>query len=355
MIFLTGAPGFLGTRLLRRLGRKHPGGRFALLIQPKFREKAERELRRLDLAGRTELFEGDITAPGLRLGEADRERLAGLVTRAYHLAAVYDLAIPKEVGHAVNVEGTRHVLNFLEACERLAVFAYVSTAYVSGRRTGLIREDELRHEAGFKNHYERTKYEAEVLVQERRGRIPTVIYRPGIVVGDSATGETEKFDGPYFLLKVLRRLPPYTLMTRVGAGDKPVSVVPVDFVTEAMAALTEPARAGQTFHLTAPDPLTAREMIAVFLRLLGKRAVFVPVPPAVARALTQTPVGRLLGLTPQLVDYFDFPAYYDRRRAEAALAEESIRCPRLVEYAPQMVRYLEEHAGQEDVRAEAMY
>ena len=354
MIFLTGVPGFLGTRLLRRLGRRHPGQRFALLIQPKFRAKAEKKRHDLGLAGRTELFEGDITAgPGLGLAEAQRQRLAGLVTRAYHLAAVYDLAATREVARAVNVEGTRHVLDFLEACERLDVFAYVSTAYVSGKRTGRVREDELRHDAGFKNHYERTKYEAEVLVQERRGRIPTVIYRPGIVVGDSATGETEKFDGPYFLLKVLRRLPPYTLMTRVGAGDKPVSVVPVDFVTEAMAALTEPARAGQTFHLTAPDPLTAHEMISLFLRLLGKRAVFVPVPQAVARTLVQTPMGLLLGLSPQLVDYFDVPVYYDRRRAEAALAEEGIRCPRFAEYAPQMVGFLEEH--ERDVRAEAMY
>lgn len=354
MIFLTGVPGFLGTRLLRRLGRKHPGERFALLIQPKFRDRAERELRRLGLAGRTELFEGDITAgPGLGLAEAQRERLAGLVTRAYHLAAVYDLAVPQEVGRAVNVDGTRYVLDFLEACERLEIFAYVSTAYVSGKRTGEIREGELRHDAGFKNDYEKTKYEAEVLVQERRGRLPTVVYRPGIVVGDSQTGATEKFDGPYFLLKVLRRLPQYTLMTRVGAGDKPVSVVPVDFVTEAMTALTEPEHAGQTFHLTAPDPLTAREMISLFLRLLGKRAVFVPVPTAVARTLVRTPLGLLLGLSPQLVDYFDFPAYYDRRRAEAALAEHDIRCPPLAEYAPQMVDYLTQH--ERDVRAEAMY
>ena len=353
MIFLTGIPGFLGTRLLGRLARKHPGEHFALLIQPKFRAKAEQVLRDLALDGRAECFEGDITAPGLGLGAAAHQRLAGAVTRAYHLAAVYDLSIPEAVGRTVNVEGTRHVLDFLEDCERLEIFGYVSTAYVSGKRTGAIREDELRHAEGFKNHYEKTKYAAEVLVQERRHAIPTVIHRPGIVVGDTQSGATEKFDGPYFMLKVLRRLPPVTLMTKVGAGDKPVNVVPVDYVTEAMAALTEPKHAGATFHLTAPDPLTAHEMLSLFLRLMGKRAVFVPVPALVARTLVQTPLGLLLGLTPQLVDYFYFPAYYDRRRAQAALAEHGIRCPRLAEYAPQMVGFLKQH--ERDVRDEAMY
>ncbi|PSQ92153.1 MAG: 3-beta hydroxysteroid dehydrogenase [Bacteroidetes bacterium SW_4_67_19] len=355
MIFLTGVPGFLGTRLLGRLAQTHPGARFGLLVQPKFRAKAEGAVRRLGIEERAELFEGDITAPGLGLGREEREHLTGAVERAYHLAAVYDLTIPEAVGRRVNVDGTRHVLDFLECCARLEIFAYVSTAYVAGRRTGEIREDELRHRAGFKNHYERTKYEAEVCVQERRLRVPTVIYRPAIVVGDSRTGATDKFDGPYFLLNALRRLPPYTLMTRVGAGDKPVNVVPVDFVTEAMATLTEPRRAGAVFHLTDPDPLTTREMLSLFLRLLDKEAVFVPVPPMLARAAVQTPLGLLLGLTPQLVDYFDFPAYYDNRRAAEALAEEGVRCPRLPEYAPQMVDYLRQHADEPDARAEAMY
>lgn len=352
MIFLTGVPGFLGTRLLDRLARKHPGQTFGLLVQPKFRKEAQAVLARFGLAERTELIEGDLTAPDLGLGTR-RGRLAGTVTRAFHLAAVYDLTVPKAVGRQVNVEGTHHLLDFLEDCERLEIFAHVSTAYVSGRRTGEIREEELRHNEGFKNHYEETKYEAELLVQERRHRVPTVIFRPAIVVGDSETGATEKFDGPYFMLKVLRRLPRFTVMTKVGTGNKPVNVVPVDFVVEAIAALTEPKHAGAVFHLTAPDPLTTQEMLSLFLRLLGKQAVFVPVPVPVARAVVQTPLGVLLGLTPQLVDYFDFPAYYDRRHAERALRNAGIECPRLSEYAPQMIDFLKHH--EHDVRDKAMY
>lgn len=351
MIFLTGFPGFLGTRLVRRLADDDPDVAFVLLVQDKFEERARRTVADLGLADRAEVVVGDITLPDLGLAD-QRLALARRVTRAFHLAAVYDLAIPYDVAWRINVEGTRHVLDFLEDCPELGVFGYVSTAYVSGRRTGAVREDELAHEAGFKNHYEETKYHAEVLVQERMDRLPAVVFRPAIVVGDSETGETDKFDGPYHVLRVLRHLPSLTLMTRVGSGHNPVNLVPVDYVVRAMAYLARPAYAGSVFHLTDPSPLTTQEVMELFLQRLEKQALFVPVPPLVARTLVGTPAGRALGLTPQLVDYFDFPAFYDSRETERALAGSGIRCPPLPVYVGQMVRYVEQHA---DTRSEAMY
>ncbi len=353
MIFLTGFPGFLGTRLVRRLAEAHPAAAFALLVQPKFEAQARHVLADLGLTGRAEVFPGDITRPGLDLDAEQRAALAREVTRVFHLAAVYDLAVPRHVARRVNVEGTCHVLDFLEECPRLEVFGYVSTAYVSGRRTGAIREDELRHEAGFKNFYEETKYRAEVHVQERRARIPTVVFRPGIVVGDAATGATDKLDGPYRVIKVLRRLPALTLMAHVGRGARPVNVVPVDYVVRAMAHLARPEHAGATFHLTDPHPLSVQEILRLFLDALGKQALFVPVPHVLARSLAGTPAGRLLGLSPQIVDYFDLPAYYDARHAERALEGSGIQCPPLPSYAPQMVAFLKQHEAH--VRTEAMY
>jgi len=217
MIFLTGVPGFLGTRLLRALAQAHPDADFGLLVQPKFEAKTHQVLDTHGLADRAEVLPGDITAPDLGLG-ARYDAVAERITMACHLAALYDLSVPRDLGWRVNVEGTRHVLDLLARSPNLARFGYVSTAYVSGRRTGTLYEDELVHNAGFKNFYEETKYHAEVLVQDRMDEIPTMIFRPGIVVGDSETGETEKFDGPYFVLRALRRLPRYTLMTRIGAG-----------------------------------------------------------------------------------------------------------------------------------------
>ena len=354
MIFLTGFPGFLGTRLVRALADQHPDADFALLVQPKFEVKAQRTLGALGLTDRAALIPGDITAPNLGLRGDLLSMLKEHVTKAFHLAAVYDLSVPRPVGWRVNVDGTRHVMDFLSQCAQLEAFGYVSTAYVSGKRTGMIYEDELVHAAGFKNHYEETKYHAELLVQERMGDVPTVIFRPGIVVGDSQTGVTDKFDGPYYILQALRKLPRITLMTKVGSGQHPVNLVPVDFVIEAMTHLMEePEARGSVFHLTDPHPLTTQEIMELFTDLLGMRAAFVPIPQPLARALMQTGVGRYLGIAPELIDYFDWPARYDNTNTQRLLDGTGIDCPPLNAYAHRMVDFLRKH--DRDVRSEAMY
>jgi nucleoside-diphosphate-sugar epimerase len=352
MIFLTGFPGFLGTRLVRSLADADPDASFGLLVQPKFTDAAQNTLDRMGLADRAEILPGDITERDLGLGDRYAE-VQEQTTTAFHFAAVYDLSIPRDVGWAVNVDGTRHVVDLLEQCPRLERFGYVSTAYVSGLRTGTIREDELAHNAGFKNFYEETKYHAEVIVQGRMPAVPTMIFRPGIVVGDSQTGETDKFDGPYFILNALQKLPRYTLMTRVGSGRETVNLVPSDFVIDAMTALIrDDDNLGTVFHLTDPNPLTTQEIMELFVDLLGKKVAYVPVPPAVARTAMDTGIGKYLGISPELLDYFDHPAYYDSSNTQAALEGTGIECPSLPSYAPRMVEYMHRHA---ETRSEAMY
>jgi nucleoside-diphosphate-sugar epimerase len=352
MIFLTGVPGFLGTRLLRSLADSFPDASFGLLVQPKFETKTHRVLGDLGLSDRADVFPGDITEPDLGLGP-QYDAVADRITTAVHLAAVYDLSIPRDVGWRINVEGTRHVLDLLAESPHLERFGYVSTAYVSGRRTGTLYEDELVHDAGFKNFYEETKYHAEVLVQDRMDDLPTMVFRPGIVVGDSRTGETDKFDGPYFVLHALQQLPRYTLMTRIGSGTEPVNLVPVDFAIAAMThLLSDDANRGTVFHITDPQPLTTQAILELFSDLLDKKVAYVPVPPGVARTLMGTGVGRYLGIAPELIDYFDHPSRYDNSHTQAALEGTGITCPSLPEYAPKMVEYMRRHR---DVRSEAMY
>jgi nucleoside-diphosphate-sugar epimerase len=351
MTFLTGIPGFLGTRLLRALAEENPEQSFLLLVQPKFEERTRTLLGTLDLADRAEVLPGDITEPDLALGDR-YDDVADQITKAAHLAAVYDLSIPREVGWQVNVEGTRHVLDLLAQSPNLERFGYVSTAYVSGKRTGTLYEDELVHDAGFKNFYEETKYHAEVLVQDRMDAIPTLIFRPSVVVGDSETGETDKFDGPYVVLNALRKLPKYTLMTRVGSGTEPVNLVPVDFAIDAMVHLmTTDGHEGTVFHLTDPEPLTTQAIMDLFADLLGMTVAYVPVPPGVARGLMNTGMGRVLGIAPELIDYFDHPSHYDASNTRAALDGTGIECPSLPDYAPTMVEYARRH----DRRSSAMY
>src|SRR3954449_10593818 len=227
---VTGFPGFIGRRLVRRL--VNDGARVVALVEGRMAGKA----REIAPPG-VEVVEGDITERHLGLDDATWERLAGEVTHVFHLAAVYDLAVPAEIAQRVNVDGTGNVLEFCLAASSLERLAYVSTAYVAGVRTGVVYEHELVMGQAFKNHYESTKFQAEVWVRELMDRVPTTILRPAIVVGDSQTGETEKFDGPYFMLRVISQAERAgRAVPNFGRSEAPFNVVPVDFVVDAIAA-----------------------------------------------------------------------------------------------------------------------
>jgi len=216
-IFFTGFPGFLGSELLPRVLSRTDD--FALcLVQPKFRPLAEERARQLvathpGLTNRIRLIDGDLT-------EALDQVPPGEVREIYHLAAVYDLTVPREVGMRVNVTGTTRVLDLAERATRLERLHYVSTCYVSGRYPGLFSEEDLEQGQGFNNFYEETKYLAEVEVRKRMSRIPATVYRPSVVVGDSATGATQKFDGPYFVMQWLMRQPRIALLPVVGRPSR---------------------------------------------------------------------------------------------------------------------------------------
>ncbi len=251
---LTGFPGFIGRRLVAQLLETDPELRIVAVVEERMLRVAEAAATEVG-AERIELVAGDISAPRLGLEPATYERLAAEVTVVEHLAAIYDLAVPLEIAQKVNVDGTGNVLDFCEACDDLERLNYVSTAYVAGDRTGVVYEHELALGQGFKNHYESTKFQAEVWVRERMDRVPATIYRPAIVVGDSRTGETQKFDGPYYVLRFIdaskrRHMP----IPNIGRGAVPFNVVPVDFIVDSLVALArDPRAAGETVHLCDPE------------------------------------------------------------------------------------------------------
>lgn len=357
MILFTGFPGFIGERLLPRLLELGPDAPFACLVQERFVETARQRIQAIEdrypfARGRLTTVVGDITLDRLGLDAAAARRLQDQLTGAWHLAAVYDLAVSREVGQRVNVEGTRRVVELLSGAPRLERLHYVSTAYVSGTATGVFRETDLDVGQSFKNHYEETKFRAEVEVA--RSGLPATIYRPGIVVGDSRTGETAKFDGPYFTLAAIEKVPSPGMFVRIGSGRNTVNIVPVDFVIEAMARLSiHRESVGRTYHLTDPAPLSTFEISRLFARTLGKRFLFVPVPKAVARALLSPgPVRRWLGMPLQALDYFDHPCTYDAAQATTDLAVLGVSCPRLPDYVDRLVAFYRSHRG--EVRKEAM-
>lgn len=345
-IFLTGFPGFIAGRLVERLARE--GARFLLLVQPAFAERARTEIAQLSEATGAppesfRVLEGDITRADLGLSAADIEVAKSEATVLFHLAAVYDLAVAREVGVRVNVEGTRNVNRFALGLPALKRYHYVSTCYVAGRRTGLILETELRHEAGFRNFYEETKYLAELEVEALKRELPVTIHRPSVVCGDSRTGETAKYDGVYYLINYLRMWPGALSLANIGNADVRLNVVPVDFVVEAMVALaSDDGSAGQTVQLADPDPLTTEELFDIISRNLAGRESLVTLPAPVVRTTLNLPLNeKVTGLPRVGVPYFFLKQTYDTTRATTLLAPRGVRCPRFPDYVQALIDFVE--------------
>jgi thioester reductase-like protein len=350
-ILFTGFPGFIGARLVPRLLEADPAARVVALVEPRMEERA------LDVAGgvdpdRIEIVPGDITHPRLGLDSSTYERLTGETVAVHHLAAVYDLAVPAAVGERVNVVGTAMVLDFCRACPALERHNYVSTAYVAGLRTGDVREEELDEGQEFKNHYESTKFAAEALVRSSmEAGMPTTVYRPAIVVGDSRTGETQKFDGPYYMLRAIRafRGP----LPQLGNPDALFNTVPVDFVVDALAAGAADERAaGRTLHLVDPEPLSSEELYTLLARELdGREPSFRLRPGVTDRALRFATMRKLFGGTPrESLRYLNHPVRFDASNASEILAAHGLRCPRFSEYVDPIVRFFREHEDDPDMR-----
>lgn len=352
-VLMTGFPGFLGSALLPRILARRDGARATCLVQAQHRATAERRLLEIEdehpvTSGRVDVVEGDITVPGLGLDPDVARDLDG-VSEVWHLAAVYDLAVPEAVARRVNVEGTARVLDFCRSRPAFDRLQYVSTCYVSGRYPGAFTEDDLEEGQPFLNHYESTKYEAEVLVRKAMADgLAASIYRPGIVVGDSTTGATQKYDGPYYLAEFLRRqFGPVAVVPAVGKPDDvTMSLVPRDFVIAAMDELSVlPDTVGLTFALTDPNPPTIRRLVDTFAGHLGKRVVWLPVPLSLARTLVGRVPGveRLMGIQAEGLDYFATPTTYPTTNTTTHLAGTGVTCPPFESYASTLLDFMIAH------------
>lgn len=347
-IFMTGFPGFIAGRLIKRLTEWD--ARFLLLVQPALIEKAHQDLAQLALEtgaplSRFRIIEGDITRPDLGIKPPELEEARAETTTLFHLAAIYDLAVTRDVALLVNVEGTRNVNQFARSLKELRRYHYVSTCYVAGRRQGLILETELRHTAGFRNRYEETKYLAEIEVDELKAELPVTIHRPAVVCGDSRTGETAKYDGIYYLIHYLRMHPRLLSLINIGNRSVRLNLVPVDFVVEAMATLAQDERAsGATVQLADPDPLTTHELFEAIARTLIGRGSRFTIPARVVRPSLMLPLSpALTGLPHAGVPYFFIDQTYDTTRARSLLEPHGVRCPPFPAYISSLIDFVERH------------
>jgi thioester reductase-like protein len=348
-ILFTGFPGFLGSELLPRVLRRKRDAKALCVVQSKFLSLAVSRAAALmagdsTLRQRIEVIEGDITTPGLGLGKTQ----AGTIDEIFHLAAIYDLSVPRAIGVRVNVEGTRHVLDFAKTCTSFERLHYVSTCYVSGRYDGLFRESDLEKGQSFNNHYEETKYLAEVEVQRRmREGLPVTIYRPAVVVGDSRTGATQKFDGPYVVVQWLLRQRGIAFLPVVGNPKAyRFNVVPRDFIIDAIDYLSSiQSSSGKVYQLADPSPLTVSETIDLIARAARRRVIRVPLTRGLAKgAIDHLPgVYRLMRIPSAAVDYFVHPTTYDTSNSQTDLAGSGIAPPPLSSYVQAMVDFARAH------------
>src|SRR5215211_4841713 len=265
--FVTGATGFIGRHLVELLLERE--GTIYVLVREGSKGRLE-ELRsrwRVDSDHVVGII-GDLWQRGLGVSDADLERLRGEVDHLFHLAAIYDMTADAETQRVANIEGTRHMVEFADAVEAGRVHM-VSSIAAAGLYKGVWREDMFEEAEDLDNHpYFRTKHDSEGIVRTELSR-PWRVYRPGIVVGHSETGEMDKVDGPYYFFKLIRRLrgtvPEW--MPMPGIEGREINLVPVDFVARAMDHIAHlDGLDGRAFHLTDPKPKTAGEVIDIFAR-----------------------------------------------------------------------------------------
>ncbi len=342
--FVTGFPGFIGKRLVEHIAKVEPDAHIFLLVQPKFMKDARKYADRLRGA-KIELLSGDIVDMHLGPSGEEYNRVCEEVTDIFHLAAIYYLGITRETTWRVNVDGTRNVLELARDCQSLRRLNHFSTCYVSGDRVGVIAEDELDLGQHFRNAYEETKFQAEKLVRKAAQTLPVTIYRPSSVVGDSRTGEIDRFEGPYYLGILLVTSPLSVPLPLPGNGVAPLNVVPVDFVVEATWALSKDPRAvGKTLHLVDPNPMSARRVYELIAERANRKLPRFNLSAKAADVMLRLPfLERVARPQRAAISYVNHLAIYNSHNTLALLEGTGIQCPPLSTYLDKLVSYVRDY------------
>lgn len=348
--FITGATGFIGRRLVRKL-LERDGSHIFILVRESEKDSLEslREFWGCD-SGKVIPVVGDLTQPTLGVSVEDSRKLGKKTTHFFHLAAIYDLKADAASQLRVNVDGTRNAVQFAEAigARHFHLFSSIASA---GLYEGVFREDMFDEAEGLEHPYFRTKHDSEGIVR-RECSIPWRVYRPALVVGHSRTGEMDKIDGPYYFFKLIQRLRKMlpSWMPTIGLEGGRINVVPVDFVVNAVDHIAHlKGEDGKCFHLVDPMPMRVGDLLNTFARAAHapemsmriNAVLFSLIPRQMRKGLMAlTPVRRIraavlkdLGLPDDIFRFVNYPTRFDCRETTRALKGTGIAVPRLDDYA----------------------
>ena len=295
----------------------------------------------LDQRRRVNLVEGDAAAMDFGLSGAELRSLTGEIDRIHHLAQVSYLGTDRKVAETVNIAGARELLEVARACTSLKCVVFHSSAHVSGDRTGVVLEGELEKGQEFRNVVEETFARGEKMMRAAMNKLPIAVVRPTIVVGDSQTGEVDRFDGPYFLILLIVTSPADFPIPLPGRPDAALHLVPVDYYVRATCAIgRDPRAAGRTFHVGDPAPLTVKRVFELVAAAGGRRSPGF-IPANLTKALLRTPgIDRLAKSPRAFMDALATPVTYSFANTTELLVDTDIRCPPLESYVDGLVEYV---------------
>jgi thioester reductase-like protein len=301
------------------------------------------------ISKRVEVMEGDVSADRFGLKDADYKRLAEKISHIIHCAAVARFDLELENARKTNVVGTVNILDLARKCSRLQKIDYIGTAYVAGRRKGMIKEDELDEGQEHNNNYERSKLEAEQLVRESMSQLPITIFRPSTVICDSKTGRISLHSALYRLLRMyllgrLKMLP--------GDPSCPLDLVPVDYMVDAAFHISSAADStGKCYQLTAGlDNLTTLGELQDLAGRHFRREKLGIIPPQQFIAYVSQAKGSFseeeLDMIEELKIYLPYltgELKFDNSNTLKALKNSGLEVPKVSSYFDRLAEYMLKH------------